>query len=511
MFDLVPRAPALFEPRPRRGLLGHAIPALPNPVGPPDLGSDAPDSVILGRMYDYRRGIIEGRMRYGGPRHVVIFGPNGTGKGMRLLVPNLLQSEGKSIFVIDPKGELAAITAPYRRQLGRVVILNPFGVLTDIPGYEDLESQGYNPLAALDPDARSFNADASLLADAMIKVEGKDPHWDSSARALLAALIMYAAIEGKRAGRPATVARVRELLCEHVEEPKERNGFRGTGIPARALEMMETPYPGLRNKAAQFADWTNEVRSIASAAKRQTEPFDDTEIADDLAKDGFDFREMKRQPTTVYCILPPEMMERHSKWLRLVLTAAIQGVLRVRKAGEPKTIFMLDEFAALGHLEIIETVWALVRGYGIQIMPVFQDMTQLKGLYGERWETFIGNSGALASFSPNDLTTAEWLSRRAGDTTATVASYHNSTSKSSPEIAFNQSGYQGGSTTRSESVNYTQMKVPLIDPHKLFGMRDGTMIVTMAGLADVVPAFAPGYWEIRQCRERARDNPYYGD
>ena len=132
---------------------------------------------------------------------------------------------------------------------------------------------------------------------------------------------------------------------------------------------------------------------------------------------------------------------------------------------------------------------------------------QLKGLYGERWETFIGNSGALASFSPNDLTTAEWLSRRAGDTTRAVASYNSSTSKS--DGTFVSGNYHPGTTSRSESLSYSQMKVPLIDPHKLFGMRDGTLLVTLAGLSDVVPAYAPGWWEIRQCRERARANPYH--
>ena len=465
----------------------------------PTLGSDEPDAIGLGRIVE-GPGQIGGKLRYGGERHVLVVGPNGSGKGMRLLVPNLLQCEDRSILVIDPKGELAAVTAPYRRTLGKVVIINPFGVMTNLDGYEDLQSIGFNPLATLDPDLPSFNSDASLLADALIKVEGKDPHWDASARAMLAALIMYATIEARKQGRPATMGRVRELLCEAVDEPSERNGYRGTGLPAHALEMMRSAVAGLRNKAAQFTDWTNEIRSIASAAKRQTEPFDDDEIAADLAEDGFDFREMKSRPVTVYVILPPEMMERHSKWLRLVLTAAMRGVMRVRNRGEPRVLFMLDEFAALGHLQIIETVWALVRGYGIQIMPVLQDLNQLKGLYGERWETFIGMAGAMASFGPNDLTTSKWLSERAGDRTIPVYGYNSGTGEST--------GGQG-STSSNQGLSVQQVKVPLMRAHDLFGMPPGSLLVTLAGLSNVVPAYAPGYWEIRQCRERARANPYY--
>ena len=39
---------------------------------------------------------------------------------------------------------------------------------------------------------------------------------------------------------------------------------------------------------------------------------------------------------------------------------------------------------------------------------------QLKKLYPDMWETFIGMAGAVASFTPNDMATAEWLSRRDG-------------------------------------------------------------------------------------------------
>jgi type IV secretion system protein VirD4 len=463
------------------------------------LGSNEPDAIGLGRILDGPNE-IGGKLRYGGERHVLVFGPNGSGKGMRLLVPNLLQCTGRSIFVIDPKGELAAMTAPFRRTLGPVAILNPFGVMTKNFAYGDLRSVGFNPLATLDPSLPSFNADASLLADALVKVEGKDPHWDASARALLAALIMYTAIEARERRQLPTMARVRELLCEAVEEPSEENHFRGAGLPARALEMTKSSIAGLRNKASQFVDWTNEIRSIASAAKRQTEMFDDDEIAADLALNGCDLREMKRRPMTVYLILPPEMMDRHSKWLRLVLTAALRATLRARERGEPKVLFMLDEFAALGHLQIIETVWALVRGYGIQIMPVLQDINQLKSLYRERWETFIGMAGAVASFGPNDLTTAKWLSDRAGETTRVVSGFHQGSGEST--------GGQG-SMSSNQGTNYQQVKVPLMPSHTLYGMPTGTMLVTLAGLSNVVPAYAPGYWEIQQCRERARQNPYY--
>jgi type IV secretion system protein VirD4 len=481
--------------------------------GLPVLGSTALDAVTIGRKVEKPYGITN-RIRYGGDKHLLVFGPNGKGKGTRILMPNLLQMAGnKSVVVVDPKGELAAVTAPHRRTLGRVVIINPFGVLTDFDGYEDLTSCGFNPLATLDPAAPDFNTRAAMLADALVTVEGKDPHWSNSARALIAALLMYVTIEARERGTVPQIARFRELLCEASDSAHAGNNFEGVGLPKRAAEMMRSSIAGLRNKAAQFTDWNREIQSIASTARIQTEPFDDAEIAGDLAKDGFDFRELKREPVTVYLILPPEAMGRHSKWLRLVLTAAIQGVLRARRPGEPRTLFMLDEFFALGHLEIISTVWALVRGYGIQIMPVLQDLGQLKKLYPDMWETFIGMAGVVMYFAPNDVTTAEYLSRRAGDTTRKATSTSTSHSTSTGDSGGQSpgginSGWNKG-TSYSSNTNTSPVKVPLIAHHNLFGLKPGFCLMTADGVSNITGVYAPAYYQIKQCVGRSRANPYY--
>lgn len=463
----------------------------------PVLGSHAPDAINLGRFLSADG--IGGKMHYGGPLHCLIFGPNGSGKSTRLLLPNLLELEHRSIVVIDPKGELAAVSAPYRRTVGEVVIINPFGVLADRPGYEDLKSDGFNPLLALDPSSPSFNADASLLAEAIVTVqsEGSGKHFDSSARSLVAAIIMYVCITAPTLGRVPTLMQVRELLCMASEGPKKSNDFQGRGIPALALEMMKSSVRGLRNKAAQFENWSEEIASIASTARDQTEAFDDEEIAEDLSRGRFDMRELKRRPVTVYLILPPEMIGRHSKWLRLVISSALRGVMRHREPREPRALFALDEFAALGHLEIIETVWALVRGYGIQIMPILQDLNQLKELYRDRWETFVGMAGAVAAFGARDMTTAKWMSERAGERTELAASYSNSNSESPRGDGSN------------EGISWQQIKVPFLVPHQFFSLRDGFMFLWLARVADTIPTYAPAYYQVDKLMARARRNPYF--
>lgn len=487
----------------------------------PVIGSAAPEALTLGRLIEGDFGVTN-KLRYDPEKHVLVFGPNGKGKGTRVLMPNLLTMAGnRSLVVVDPKGELAAVTAPYRRTVGRVVVLNPFNVVrSEFEGFDDLESVGFNPLARIDPAAANFSTQAAMLADALITMNDRDPHWPQSARAMVSMVLMHAVIEARGKGETPKMSRFRELLCQHSEAANPKYDLPAVGLPALAQACMSSPYPALRNKAAQFTDWNREVSGIASTARVQTEPLDDAEIAADLDKEGFDFAELRREPTTVYLILPPEMMGRHSKWLRLVLTSAILSVLKARKPGEPRVTFMLDEFYSLGHLEIISTVWALVRGYGISMMPILQDLGQLKKLYPDLWETFIGMAGAVIWFAPNDLTTAEYMSRRAGETTRTATSHSSSSSRNSGTSngqsfqgnnVFTVGNNIGASEGMSFSTNSSDnpVKVPLMPSHEFFGLEPGSVMLTIDGLANVVPAFAPAYYQVRQCLERARNNPYF--
>lgn len=56
----------------------------------------------------------------------------------------------------------------------------------------------------------------------------------------------------------------------------------------------------------------------------------------------------------------------------------------------------------------------LMAGYGLQLWPILQDLSQLKALYVPKTNTFVVNAGVLQTFGAGDLETAEWLSRLLG-------------------------------------------------------------------------------------------------
>jgi len=143
----------------------------------------------------------------------------------------------------------------------------------------------------------------------------------------------------------------------------------------------------------------------------------------------------------VFLVLPPNRMDAYSRWLRLLVSQALQDIARdAESATQPSgaspalsgaptapvsatgrlkapTLFLLDEFAALGRLEAVERAMGLMAGYGLQLWPILQDMSQLRDLYGERAGTFIANAGVQQVFGVNDFETAKWLSQMIGQET----------------------------------------------------------------------------------------------
>ena len=132
----------------------------------------------------------------------------------------------------------------------------------------------------------------------------------------------------------------------------------------------------------------------------------------------------------------------------------------------------------------------------MQIAGICQDLAQLKALYNERWESFLANAGVVQGFAPNDLTTADWMSRRAGQTTLVAANTSETLSPATGQM--------------SEGTSWTQISRALYLPHELMGFAEGTGLFWLAGMANGVRYFAPPYWKIDTCAERAASNPYYG-
>lgn len=358
-------------------------------------------------------------LHYAGENHLFTVGKPGSGKGTTAIVPALLAFSG-SCIVVDPKGQNVAITARARGLLGhKVFILNPYDVLPDhlnAKGEHVVNMAGFNPLDRINSQSDSFVADVRSLAQALIVHQGGDSHWPDAARELVAAIIMHVCLN--RSGDKRNLGEVRALLSLPLEK-KDENG-REEGFVALMDDMSNSAFLPLAQKAAQFKEGTKEIKSVISAARTQLAFLDDPAICKCLAasnpKRTFRFADLKRDKITVYLVLPFKQMEAQGRWLRLLITSAIEELTDEPRKGDGRVLFMLDEFAQLGRLPAIERALALVRGYGVQLWPFVQDLPQLKSVYPDRWESFLSSAGVAQFFAPNDKMTAEYISDRCGQT-----------------------------------------------------------------------------------------------
>jgi type IV secretion system protein VirD4 len=367
------------------------------------------DGLLIGRNPHTGR-----LLRYDGPAHLITLAPTRAGKGVGTVIPNLLAAE-RSVLVIDPKGENARIAGEARQRFGTVHVLDPF----EVSGHP---SAAYNPLDRLTPDSLDLGEDAASLTEALVMDppgQVTEAHWNEEAKAILGGLIMFCVCHEDRDRR--SLATVREYLTLPPEKLRAllelmQDSDEAGGLIARAA-----------NRFLGKAD--REAASVLSNAQRHTHFLDSPRIARCLARSDFAFADLRHRITSVFLVLPPNRMDAYSRWLRLLVSQALQDIARdaerPQSASEGRSerlktpaLFLLDEFAALGRLEAVERAMGLMAGYGLQLWPILQDMSQLKDLYGERAGTFIANAGVQQVFGVNDFETAKWLSQMMGQETA---------------------------------------------------------------------------------------------
>jgi type IV secretion system protein VirD4 len=365
------------------------------------------DGLLIGRNPHTGR-----LLRYDGPAHLITLAPTRAGKGVGTVIPNLLAAE-RSVLVIDPKGENARIAGEARRRFGDLHVLDPFEV-------SGMPSSAYNPLDRLTPDSLDLGEDAASLTEALVMDapgQVSEAHWNEEAKAILSGLIMFCVCHEERDRR--TLATVREYLTL----PPDR---------LRALlELMQDSDAagGLVARAANrfLGKADREAASVMSNAQRHTHFLDSPRIAKVTSRSDFHFSDLRHRITSVFLVLPPNRMDAYSRWLRLLVSQALQDIARDAEASvgaqgssqrlKAPALFLLDEFAALGRLEAVERAMGLMAGYGLQLWPILQDMSQLKDLYGERAGTFIANAAVQQVFGVNDFETAKWLSQMMGQET----------------------------------------------------------------------------------------------
>jgi type IV secretion system protein VirD4 len=361
------------------------------------------------RLAQPKAGLLLGRdvdtgklLRYAGAAHLLTMAPTRSGKGVGTIIPNLL-TLNRSVICIDPKDENARIAGRARGLFGKVHILDPFGVTGRV-------SASFNPLTSLDAASLDVAEEAATLADALVydpPAQVGEAHWNEEAKALIAGLILY--IVAQEPPNRRSLAMLRAHLTAAPE------AFADLLVQMQGI----TAAAGLIARAANrhLGKDHREAAGVLSAAQRHTHFLDSPRMTAALGHSDFAFGDLKSDIATVFLVLPPDRLGAYARWLRLMVTQSLQDMARTAARPPAPVLYLLDEFAALGHLEPVERAMGLMAGYGVQLWPILQDIHQLRANYGQSVGTFLSNAGVLQVFGVNDHDSARLVSDLLGQET----------------------------------------------------------------------------------------------
>lgn len=324
---------------------------------------------------------------YSGDGHLMTVAPTGAGKGVGVIVPNLLTYPG-SVIAIDIKGELTQVTARRRRQMGqKVVVLDPFGMVTE----KGTHSDALNPFDLFKLPNADPESDAEMLA-AQFSVDhnfSTDRYWDDTGRGLAAGLIAHLATSGKADERNPNALRkmlymddLDYTLATWLDKGDVKNPLARDEFVAYLSAPADKTRPCIRTTACTY------MKCLGSEV-----------VSRAMEKSTFDLNTlMNGDPVTVYLVIPPEKLESHRAVLRAWVATLLTAVLRRSRLPDLRTLFIVDEAAQLGEMPLLRTAMTLLRGYGLQCWTFWQDLGQLRQLYPDDWTTMVSNSAALQAF-----------------------------------------------------------------------------------------------------------------
>ncbi len=343
-------------------------------------------------------GRTEGKLLAAEPRQsVVVIGPSGSMKTSGFAIPALLEWEGP-VVAASVKTDLLRDTLAARKERGRAWVYDPSGTT-------GLGRSTWSPLSMCQ-SWQGAQRTARWLSDAA-RDEGLKgaEFWHSMAVKLLAPLLFAAAISGR--SMKDVVAWVDIQEQEKVASILEE---------ADAIEALQ----------AAAATWGREDRqrsSVYSTAEMILEAFSDPSVAASASSSEISPEGLldESEASTLYVCAPLHEQRRLRPLFQClvesVLHAAYEAAARHDTRVGSGLLVILDEAANIAPLPDLDQLASTASGQGIQLVTVWQDLSQIATRYGERRAyTVVNNHRAKVVLSGiSDPPTLEYASRLLGD------------------------------------------------------------------------------------------------
>lgn len=421
-----------------------------------------PESIVVGKY--------KGRYLYiNGTQHVIVIAPTRSGKTTSLAIPVLLTYE-HSMCVLDLKGELFKETSGCRAKLlGQ-------DIYKWAPYATDGRTHRFNPLSFV--KQTQYIADLQTIAAILYPDEpGKDSFWVAQPRAAFVAFASFLFenwYDMVDTGFPSfrNGAFTRDDLDPNIDPQfpsLERillfssGGSEGKGTKERLREILDHPKrcqyvsPQTRSTFSALASMAEEtLSSIIATLQAPLQQFLNPLLAVATNATDFDVNAIRKRKTTIYCVIPTQKLDESSKLLNIFFSTVIGNNLGQQLGEDPalkyQMLMMMDEFTAMGRVDVWAKRISISASYGVRDMCIIQSQAQLRSVYGaEDAQNFKVNHAGHVVFTPREQEDANAFSEMLGYKT----------------MRRKQRSYSHGAHGRGVNINYTEERRALMLPQEI--------------------------------------------
>ncbi len=342
----------------------------------------------------------------------IIVGGSGSGKTRFLAKPNLMLANA-SFIVTDPKGEML-------RAVGNLFLEEGY-VLRVFDLIDPSKSDCYNPFCYIRKDADVFKLIDNFIKNTTPKgAKANDPFWEKSETALDAALMLYLLHEA-----PVEDQNMETILymIENGGAKEEDDDYQSPlDLLFEALEEEKPDHIAVRQYHIFKQAAGKTAKSILVSAAVRLASFTLPEIQRITASDDMELGKLGEQKQAIFCIIPDSNDASLNFLVGMLYTQAFQELYyqadKFHQGALPVPVrLMFDEFANVALPDGYARLQATMRSRNIMSTIILQNISQLKALFKDEWESIIGNADSFIYLGGNEQSTHKYISELLGKET----------------------------------------------------------------------------------------------